>query len=71
MRDPFEPPNIHKNQKEYTVDDFLVIGSNCHICSQQICIDEVILFFFKKFEFLRSVAFFITTIIALCAQNAK
>lgn len=41
MRDPFEPPDIHKKTKDYITDDFLMIGSNCYICNQQICIDEV------------------------------
>ena len=41
MRNPFEPPNFHKAQKEYTIDDFVVVGSKCFICEQQICVDEV------------------------------
>ncbi|KAI1705215.1 cysteine-rich domain-containing protein [Ditylenchus destructor] len=40
MRDPFEPPDYSKKAKDYSVDDFIVVGYNCFICSQPICIDE-------------------------------
>uniref|UniRef100_A0A915MRL6 Cysteine-rich DPF motif domain-containing protein 1 n=1 Tax=Meloidogyne javanica TaxID=6303 RepID=A0A915MRL6_MELJA len=40
MRNPFEPPDFHKSQRDYAIDDFLVIGANCYICNQQICVDE-------------------------------
>uniref|UniRef100_A0A915MGL2 Cysteine-rich DPF motif domain-containing protein 1 n=1 Tax=Meloidogyne javanica TaxID=6303 RepID=A0A915MGL2_MELJA len=40
MKNPFEPPDFHKAQRDYAIDDFLVIGANCYICNQQICVDE-------------------------------
>lgn len=41
MKNPFEPPDFHKGQRDYTIEDFLILGSNCFICNQQICVDEV------------------------------
>uniref|UniRef100_A0A914LLS1 Cysteine-rich DPF motif domain-containing protein 1 n=1 Tax=Meloidogyne incognita TaxID=6306 RepID=A0A914LLS1_MELIC len=48
MRNPFEPPDFHKSQRDYAIDDFLVIGANCYICNQQICVDEECSLFYKN-----------------------
>jgi len=55
LRDPFIPPDIHKSQKEYSIDDFVVIGSNCFICSQPVCIDEECSTFYKNTYCLKCV----------------
>lgn len=48
--DPFEIPNHHKSAKDYSLDDFIVIGAQCFICNQQVCTDEV--YFVVFFETL-------------------
>ncbi|KAF7629257.1 C6_DPF domain-containing protein [Meloidogyne graminicola] len=48
MKNPFEPPDFHKGQRDYTIEDFLILGSNCFICNQQICVDEECSLFYKN-----------------------
>lgn len=55
MRNPFEPPNIHKAQRDYTIDDFVVVGSKCSICEQLICVDEECSLFYKNTYCLKCV----------------
>jgi hypothetical protein len=40
MRDPFEPPDVHKHPASYTIDDFVMLGAHCYICEQPSCADE-------------------------------
>ncbi|KAL3114969.1 hypothetical protein niasHT_011405 [Heterodera trifolii] len=55
MRNPFEPPNFHKSHRDYSLDDFVIVGSRCFICEQQICVDEECSLFYKHTFCLRCV----------------
>uniref|UniRef100_A0A915DQC8 Cysteine-rich DPF motif domain-containing protein 1 n=1 Tax=Ditylenchus dipsaci TaxID=166011 RepID=A0A915DQC8_9BILA len=55
LRDPFEPPSITKLPKDYSVDDFVVVGSNCFMCSQAVCIEEDCSLFYKHYYCLKCV----------------
>ncbi|KAH7729433.1 Cysteine-rich domain containing protein [Aphelenchoides avenae] len=46
MKDPFVAPDIHK--KDYQVQDFLIVGSNCALCQKHVCIDEECSFFYRQ-----------------------
>lgn len=39
MKDPFSPPNKHQ---------FLILGSDCEICSKTVCQDSGCSFFYEK-----------------------
>jgi hypothetical protein len=67
MRNPFELHNFHKAQRDYTLDDFLIIGADCYICKGQVCADEVNNCIFRSnfcSFIVRNVLFFIKILIA-------
>lgn len=55
LKNPFELPDKHKAQKDFSVGDFIVIASSCHICSRLICVDEECSLFYKHLYCLNCV----------------